>query len=333
MTGKRIPFRLGSLADLRRLDRGVVREHARPCTTCRAPWATGATGRRTPQHARHRERGHLGRDRPCRRAGTRTIRVGAGGIMLPNHAPLVVAEQFGTLATLYPDRIDPASAARRAPTSARWSRCAAISPATSIASRRTCSNCRRISPRPNPASRPCAQFRAKARRCRSGSSDRACSRRAARRRARTAVRVRLAFRAGRTRQCTRTLPAPFQAVGHPCAAVRDGRSSTCSPRDSDAEARRLFTSLQQAFLNLRRGTPGQLPSCRSTSARSPRPRNWRCSNTRCPARSSAPRIWCARASPIFCAHAGGRGHRHRDDPRDHAARLRSFEILAETAIA
>lgn len=37
---------------------------------------------------------------------TRTIRVGSGGIMLPNHAPLVVAEQFGTLATLYGDRID-----------------------------------------------------------------------------------------------------------------------------------------------------------------------------------------------------------------------------------
>ncbi|MEQ9693166.1 LLM class flavin-dependent oxidoreductase [Shimia sp. SDUM112013] len=37
---------------------------------------------------------------------TSTLRVGAGGIMLPNHAPLVVAEQFGTLATLYPDRID-----------------------------------------------------------------------------------------------------------------------------------------------------------------------------------------------------------------------------------
>ena len=39
-------------------------------------------------------------------AGTRTIRVGAGGIMLPNHAPLVVAEQFGTLASLFPGRID-----------------------------------------------------------------------------------------------------------------------------------------------------------------------------------------------------------------------------------
>ncbi|MCC5874512.1 MAG: MsnO8 family LLM class oxidoreductase, partial [Gammaproteobacteria bacterium] len=39
-------------------------------------------------------------------AGTQRIRVGAGGIMLPNHAPLVVAEQFGTLAQLYPGRID-----------------------------------------------------------------------------------------------------------------------------------------------------------------------------------------------------------------------------------
>ena len=39
-------------------------------------------------------------------AGTSTIRVGAGGIMLPNHAPYIIAEQFGTLATLFPGRID-----------------------------------------------------------------------------------------------------------------------------------------------------------------------------------------------------------------------------------
>src|SRR5687767_15857623 len=38
--------------------------------------------------------------------GTRTIRVGSGGIMLPNHAPLVIAEQFGTLESLFPGRID-----------------------------------------------------------------------------------------------------------------------------------------------------------------------------------------------------------------------------------
>jgi luciferase family oxidoreductase group 1 len=39
-------------------------------------------------------------------AGTSTIRIGAGGVMLPNHSPLVIAEQFGTLESLYPGRID-----------------------------------------------------------------------------------------------------------------------------------------------------------------------------------------------------------------------------------
>jgi luciferase family oxidoreductase group 1 len=38
--------------------------------------------------------------------GTKTLRIGSGGIMLPNHSPLIVAEQFGTLASLYPNRID-----------------------------------------------------------------------------------------------------------------------------------------------------------------------------------------------------------------------------------
>src|SRR6201990_2642277 len=47
---------------------------------------------------------------------TKTIRVGAGGIMLPNHAPLVIAEQFGTLSALYPGRIDLGLAGRQAPT-------------------------------------------------------------------------------------------------------------------------------------------------------------------------------------------------------------------------
>jgi len=39
-------------------------------------------------------------------AATETIRVGSGGVMLPNHSPLVVAEQFGTLEAMYPGRID-----------------------------------------------------------------------------------------------------------------------------------------------------------------------------------------------------------------------------------
>ena len=50
--------------------------------------------------------------------GTRTIRVGSGGVMLPNHAPLVIAEQFGTLASLYPGRID--LGLGRAPGTDQW---------------------------------------------------------------------------------------------------------------------------------------------------------------------------------------------------------------------
>src|SRR5436305_10641499 len=65
-------------------------------------------------------------------AGTETIRVGAGGVMLPNHSPLVIAEQFGTLAELHPGRIDlglgraPGTdqvtwqALRRDPSAAEW---------------------------------------------------------------------------------------------------------------------------------------------------------------------------------------------------------------------
>ena len=48
-------------------------------------------------------------------AGTTSIRVGSGGIMLPNHAPLMVAEQFGTLEALYPGRIDLGWAELRVP--------------------------------------------------------------------------------------------------------------------------------------------------------------------------------------------------------------------------
>src|SRR5918995_4949834 len=51
--------------------------------------------------------------------GTSTIRVGAGGIMLPNHSPLVIAEQFGTLASLFPGRIDPSRCSELAPSNRR----------------------------------------------------------------------------------------------------------------------------------------------------------------------------------------------------------------------
>ncbi len=61
--------------------------------------------------AEHHNSDHIGSNAPSVLIGyvaenTQTLRVGSGGIMLPNHSPLIVAEQFGTLAQLYPNRID-----------------------------------------------------------------------------------------------------------------------------------------------------------------------------------------------------------------------------------
>ena len=73
-------------------------------------------------------------------AGTSHIRIGAGGIMLPNHAPLLIAEQFGTLAALHPGRVELASAARRAPIRPPPARCAAPCSAAPTTSPRMSSN-------------------------------------------------------------------------------------------------------------------------------------------------------------------------------------------------
>src|SRR4051794_9273351 len=93
--------------------------------------------------------------------GTHRIRVGAGGIMLPNHAPLLITEQFGTLEALYPGRID--LGLGRAPgtdprtlRAARFGRCAAIRPAPTP-SRRMCWSCRLSWDRSN-RGKPCRRF-------------------------------------------------------------------------------------------------------------------------------------------------------------------------------
>jgi luciferase family oxidoreductase group 1 len=73
--------------------------------------------------------------------GTSTIRVGAGGVMLPNHSPLVIAEQFGTLASLFPGRIDLGLGRAPAPTRSPPMRCVAISTAMQTPFRRMWSSC------------------------------------------------------------------------------------------------------------------------------------------------------------------------------------------------
>ena len=61
---------------------------------------------RTAQHAGHRQFSATAVLAGYIAGGTRTMRVGSGDVMLPNHAPLVVAEAFGPLAELYPGHID-----------------------------------------------------------------------------------------------------------------------------------------------------------------------------------------------------------------------------------
>ncbi len=106
-------------------------------------------------------------------AGTRTIRVGAGGIMLPNHAPLVIAEQFGTLESLYPGRIDLGLGRAPEPTRLRSGPCDAIRRVPTVFPR-TCWSCRPTS-RPRERARQSGPSQAPASTCRFGCWDQVCS--------------------------------------------------------------------------------------------------------------------------------------------------------------
>ena len=148
-------------------------------------------------------------------AGTKTIRVGSGGIMLPNHAPLVIAEQFGTLEALHPGRIDlglgraPGTdqltihALRREPESAD------TFPQDVLELQRYLAD-----PEPGPAR--AGDRRERARTCRSGSSGRACSARSSPRCSVCRMRSRRTSR--RRRCCPRSTPT----------ARPSGRPSSCS---------------------------------------------------------------------------------------------------------
>jgi luciferase family oxidoreductase group 1 len=188
--------------------------------------------------------------------GTRTIRVGSGGIMLPNHAPLVIAEQFGTLESLYPGRID--LGLGRAPgTDMR----------TAQAMRRYISSADRF---PQDVLELQAYFRP----AEPGQAVRAVPG------AGLDVPIWILGSSLFGAQLAAMLGMPFAFASHFAPADlldaleiyrREFRPSEKLARpyamaciavvaaDTDAQARRLFTSLQQQFINLRRGTPGPLP--------------------------------------------------------------------------
>jgi len=189
--------------------------------------------------------------------GTSTIRVGSGGVMLPNHAPLVIAEQFGTLESLYPGRID--LGLGRAP---------GTDQATARALRRYLAG--GADSFPQDVVELLGYFRPAA----PGQAVQAVPG------AGLNLPVWLLGSSLFSAQLAAMLGLPFAFASHfapdqlrDALAIYRARFQPSDRLDrpyvmlginvfaaaTEAEARRHFTSLQQAFVNLRRGAPGQLP--------------------------------------------------------------------------
>jgi luciferase family oxidoreductase group 1 len=260
--------------------------------------------------------------------GTRTIRVGSGGVMLPNHAPLQVAEQFGTLGCLYPGRID--LGLGRAP---------GTDQAAARALRRYYSNAeefpadvvellRYFEPvQPDQPVRAVPGAGVDVEVWMLGSS---------------LFGARLAAMLG--------LPYAFASHFAPAALDealalyhREFRPSARLARphvmlalnvvaaDTDAEAARLFTTQQQAFVNLRRGRPGLVPPPLASAA---------AIDDFCTPQEKAgidQALACAVVGAPANVHRGIDEfvRRYRPDELiltanvfDHAARVRSFEMVA-----
>jgi luciferase family oxidoreductase group 1 len=261
--------------------------------------------------------------------GTSRIRVGAGGIMLPNHAPLVIAEQFGTLAALYPGRID--LGLGRAP---------GTDPQTMRALRRqqapsdgfpdsVVELIHYLEP----------EVEEQSVRAVPGAGSR--------------VPIWLLGSTLYSAELAATLGLPFAFAAHfapdllhdalrlyrerfrPSPRYDAPRAMACInvyAADTDAEAQRLFTSLEQAFLALRSGRPGRLPpplepderAAFDPSANEALAQLFRYSVVGGPATVRAGVFDFVRKTGVDELMTTAMIY-------DHAARLRSFELLAALA--
>jgi luciferase family oxidoreductase group 1 len=188
--------------------------------------------------------------------GTSTIRVGSGGVMLPNHAPLVIAEQFGTLESMYPGRID--LGLGRAP---------GTDQRTAQALRRSLTNSDNFP-------QDVLELQAFLADVQPGQAIRAVPG------AGLKIPIWLLGSSTFSAQLAAMLGLPFAfashfAPGSMMDALRIYRERfepseqlqkphamvgvNVFAADEERAARRMFTSLQQQFINLRRGTPGPLP--------------------------------------------------------------------------
>jgi luciferase family oxidoreductase group 1 len=259
-------------------------------------------------------------------AGTRTIRVGSGGIMLPNHSPLVIAEQFGTLETLFPGRIDlglgraPGTdqltlrALRRSPQSAEtfpqdvMELQALLGPLQPG---------QRVQAVPGTgleiplwilgSSLYGAQLAGML-----GLPYAFASHFAPDALMQALEQYRLHFRP------SKQLDAPYTMVAANVIAA-----------DTDAEARRLFTSIQQSFTNLVRGTPGQLPPPIDDIDAHWLPAERAHASRMLSCAFVGSRETVRDAVTDFAERTGADEVIVSGSVYDHGARLRSYEILAE----
>jgi len=258
--------------------------------------------------------------------GTKTIRVGSGGVMLPNHSPLVIAEQFGTLESLFPGRID--LGLGRAPgTDMRTARALRRDPTGSADDfpRDVVELQALLGPvQPNQAIRAVPGMGLRVPIWLLGSSLFS---------AQLAALLGLPFAfashfaPGTMMQAVEIYRARFQPseqLDKPYVML----GLNLFAAHTDEEARRLFTSLQQQFVNLHRGTPGQLqpPVDNIDDYWSPAEKAGVERSLACSAVGSPETV--AKALNDFIAATGADELMLTAQIYDHRARLRSFEIAA-----
>lgn len=257
---------------------------------------------------------------------TKTIRVGAGGIMLPNHAPLAVAEAFGTLATLYPGRID--LGLGRAPGGdGAVMQALGVHPSRSERFLEEIADLRDMFGPPNPE---------RAVRALPGEG--------------TGVPLYILGSSLYGAQVAAALGLPYAFASHFAPAAleealqiyrRYYRPSEAHPKphammainvfaaDTEAEAQYIRTSQQQAFYRLRSGQPGKLPPPVDDLSAVVPPAYW-------PALEQALRMTAVGTAGQVAQQIGTFVAEYQPDEviltgniHDHDARLRSFEIAAD----
>lgn len=255
---------------------------------------------------------------------TKTIRVGAGGIMLPNHAPLVIAEQFGTLETLYPGRID--LGLGRAPGS---------DGATAMALRRSLDTDPDAFPQDVLELVDYFEGNGRIKAVPGGGLD-------------IPIWILGSSLFGAELAARLGLPYAFashfapQMLGQAIALYRDRfQPSKWSSKpyvmlgynviaaDTDDEARHLATTLQQVFVNLRSGRPTTLPPPRRDydAQLGPMERHLIASVLEYSAIGSRETV--ARSMRAFVEATGADELIISSMPYEHEARLRSYELVAE----